>query len=171
MPVVMKEVQTMLGIENLDSNNNSFNEEDNFGAKDVTDLSRKTILEAFSCTECGRCTAVCPANITGKKLSPRKIMMDIRDRVNDVYQMKPNLEGSLFDRITDEEIFACTTCNACVEACPVMINPLKPILELRRFRILNESSGPSDWIPMFTSLENSQSVWAVNESRINWMEK
>ena len=172
MPVVMNEVQTMLGIDKLNAQEAiSFNVEDNFGAKDVTDLSRKTILEAFTCTECGRCTDVCPANMTGKKLSPRKIMMDIRDRAKQVYQMGNNPVGSLFDFIVDEEIFACTTCNACVEACPVMINPVKPILELRRYKILSESAGPNDWIPMFTSLENSQSVWAVNESRTNWIEK
>lgn len=172
MPVVMAEVQNMLGIQELNSNESSApGAEDNFGAKDVTDLSRKTILEAFSCTECGRCTDACPANLTGKKLSPRKIMMDIRDRASAVYHMKDSMEGSLFDIISDEEIFACTTCNACVDACPVMINPLKPILELRRYKILNESSGPSDWLPMFTSLENSQSVWAVSESRTNWIEK
>jgi ferredoxin len=172
MPVVMNEVRGMLGIEKLNPpENHLLSADDNFGAKDITDLSRKTILEAFSCTECGRCTDVCPANITGKKLSPRKIMMDIRDRTNQVYRNRDHPSGSLFDFIDDEEIFACTTCNACVEACPVMINPLKPILELRRYKILSESSGPNDWIAMFNSLENGQSVWAINESRTNWIEQ
>mgnify|MGYP001549943555 FL=1 len=172
MPVIMNEVREMLGIEILESEEKlHLKEDDNFGAKDITDLSQKTILEAFSCTECGRCTDVCPANITGKKLSPRKIMMDIRDRTNQFYQNRNQPNGSLFDFITNEEIFACTTCNACVEACPIMINPLKPILELRRYKILSESSGPSDWMPMFNSLENGQSVWAVNESRTNWIEQ
>lgn len=171
MPLVMTEVKNMLGIGSSNSSEyNNLNPDENFGAKDVTDLSRKTILEAFSCTECGRCTSVCPANITGKKLSPRKIMMDIRDRAQEIYKKGDCPDGSLFDLIKDEEIFACTTCNACVEACPVMINPLKPILELRRYKILSESSGPTEWVPMFTSLENSQSVWAVNENRTNWME-
>lgn len=149
-----------------------------FGAKDVFGLSWKTLLDAYTCTECGRCTEQCPANLTGKKLSPRKVMMDIRDRVDEVSNtMAANSEmtaenyddgKSLFDRITPEELHACTTCQACVEACPVTINPLDPILALRRYEILTESKGPNDWIPMFTSIENNGAVWAVGDSRDDW---
>ncbi|MGB4837824.1 MAG: (Fe-S)-binding protein, partial [Saprospiraceae bacterium] len=142
-------------------------------------------------TECGRCSAVCPANVTGKKLSPRKIMMDIRDRAEEVgrnissgnmkyAKTKDNsaikhLTGSnyddgktLFDYISRAEIHACTTCNACVEACPVMIDPLEPILKLRRYEILTESAGPADWVPMFTAMENSGCVWQIPEEREKW---
>ncbi len=154
---------------------------DYFGASDVHQLSWTTLLQAFSCTECGRCTSVCPANQTGKKLSPRKIMMDIRDRSeqivkNKVYHFDPSngqteiTDGkSLYDIISREELYACTTCNACVEACPVGINPLKPIIELRRYDILMNSGGPQDWLPMFNSLENNQSVWAMSEPRTQWL--
>ena len=151
-----------------------------FGAKDIFDLKWKNILDAYSCTECGRCTSVCPANLTGKKLSPRKVLMDIRDRAEEVgktiqsgAQTKEsyNDEKSLFDYISREEIHACTTCNACVEACPIMINPLEPILELRRYEILTESAGPQDWMPMFTSIENSGAVWQVPDEREKWLKE
>jgi len=150
----------------------------NFGTKDIFDLSWKNILDAYTCTECGRCTSVCPANLTDKKLSPRKILMDIRDRTTEValqvrtndYQVEGFDDGkSLFDYITDEEIFACTTCNACVEACPVMIDPLEPILELRRYRILTDAAGPAEWTPMFTSLENTGAVWQMPSERADWI--
>jgi Fe-S oxidoreductase len=164
----------------------------NFGANDIFDLSWKNILDAYTCTECGRCTSECPANLTGKKLSPRKVMMDIRDRVEEVATnldskaikfisedkrtdgarlSKENYSDgkSLFDYISKEEIHACTTCNACVEACPVLINPLDPILALRRYDILTESAGPPDWLPMFNSIENSGSVWQVTQTREDWV--
>lgn len=192
MPDIMNEVKSMMGLipeSEIDPNA----ELPEFGAKDVFDLSWKNLLDSYTCTECGRCSSVCPANITGKKLSPRKIMMDIRDRVTEVGEnidsgqekflnaeaksnneslSKTNYEDgkSLFDYISREEIHACTTCNACVEACPVMINPLEPILKLRRYEILTESAGPAEWTPMFTSIENSGSVWAVPESRDSWRE-
>jgi len=162
-----------------------------FGSKDIFDLSWKNILEAYTCTECGRCTSVCPANMTGKKLSPRKVMMDIRDRAHEVginlragseTHISADKKGegvvlsrdnyddgkSLFDYISNEEIYACTTCNACVEACPVMINPLEPILAMRRYDILTNSSGPSDWLPMFNSVENGGAVWQMPEERVAW---
>lgn len=162
-----------------------------FGSKDIFDLSWKNMLDAYSCTECGRCTSVCPANLTGKKLSPRKVLMDIRDRAEEVGR---NLDSgkeefiaadkkgegvvlsadnyddgkSLFDYISSEELHACTTCNACVEACPVMINPLEPILKMRRYEILTLSQGPSDWLPLFNSIENSGSAWSIPQDRDKW---
>ena len=188
MPEIMNEVKTMMGL--VEESEEVSDELPEFGSKDVFDLSWKNILDAYSCTECGRCTSVCPANLTGKKLSPRKIMMDIRDRVTEVginldsgaknfissesngsdSLTKENYDDgkTLFDYISREEIHACTTCNACVEACPILINPLEPILKMRRYEILTESAGPPDWIPMFTSIENSGSVWQVPDERANW---
>jgi len=176
MPAIMHEVQSMFGIETKDPSPNS--DDMDFGANDIFSLSWRNLLEAYSCTECGRCTSVCPANLTGKLLSPRKIMMDIRDRADEVgANMDAGLfmkdgkydDGkSLFDRIQLEEIHACTTCNACVEACPVMISPLDSILQLRRYEILTMSAGPQEWLPMFNSLENSGSVWAMTQSRDEW---
>lgn len=190
MPEIMNEVKSMLGLMDASTESNG-GELPEFGAKDVMDLSRKNILNAYTCTECGRCTAVCPANLTGKKLSPRKIMMDIRDRADEIGR---NLESgdakyisasakenagkltaanyddgkSLFDYISREEIHACTTCNACVEACPVMIDPLEPILKLRRYEILSESAGPAEWVPMFTAMENGGCVWQIPAEREAW---
>ncbi len=188
MPEIMHEVKSMMGLEEASQD---FNEElPKFGANDVMDLSWKNILDAYSCTECGRCTAQCPASITGKKLSPRKIMMDVRDRATEIGSKlrsgKPefikadakdrsvltkhnfNDGKSLFDLISKEEIRACTTCNACVEACPVMIDPLDIILQLRRYEVLTESSTAESWTPMFTSMENQGSVWQVPQERAAW---
>jgi len=191
MPEIMNEVKSMMGL--VEDTGEMSEEIPEFGSKDVMDLSWKNILEAYTCTECGRCTSVCPANITGKKLSPRKIMMDIRDRATEVGDnirsgdvkyiaedkqeegvqlSKENYDDgkSLFDYISNEELYACTTCNACVEACPVMINPLEPILAMRRYDILTNSAGPGDWLPMFNSVENSGAVWSVSEDRGAWKE-
>jgi len=191
MPAIMNEVKSMMGLIPEAEAGAMDAELPEFGSKDVFDLSWKTIMDAYTCTECGRCTAVCPANITGKKLSPRKVMMDIRDRAEEVGRNIDSGSGkylseadrianvkltadnyddgkSLFDYITREELHACTTCNACVEACPVMINPLTPIMDLRRYEILTESAGPSDWVPMFTSIENSGAVWQVPDERGKW---
>ena len=147
-----------------------------FGAKDVTDLSWKNILDAYTCTECGRCTSMCPANITGKKLSPRKIMMDVRDRVEElgIYQTTNGKESVdekslLNDYITKEEVMACTSCNACVEACPVLINPLEIIVDVRRYLIMEESNSPAEWNNMFTNIENGGSPWQFSPmDRANW---
>ncbi|MEP7195660.1 MAG: (Fe-S)-binding protein [Saprospiraceae bacterium] len=172
IPEIENEVRGMLGLQTVELTQ----ARESFGAKDINELSWRTILEAYSCTECGRCTSVCPANLTGKKLSPRKIIMDIRDRADEIgNQLAENNQKvfqedgkNLFDRISSEELYACTACNACVEACPVLINPLKPILEMRRYDILMRSGGPSEWLPMFNSLENNQSVWQVPNSRDAW---
>lgn len=181
MPEVMNEVKSMLGLTEEDPGADTDGDLPEFGAGDVMALSWKNILDAYSCTECGRCTAECPANVTGKKLSPRKIMMDVRDRATEIGQTlamnpemtKENYEDgkNLFDRISPEELHACTTCNACVEACPVLINPMDIILQMRRYEILTLAAGPSDWTSMFTSMENTGAVWQVPEERIAWIEK
>jgi len=178
MPIITREVRSMLGLPVAEETIST--EPTRFGAKDVVDLSRKSLMDAYSCTECGRCTAACPANITGKLLSPRKIMMDTRDRMEeigryqeakktkDVPQEKPLLDGY----ILREEILACTNCNACVEACPVTINPLDIILELRRFAVMEESKAPASWNSMFNNLENQQAPWAYPAAdRLKWMDK
>ncbi len=175
MPEIQKEVRIMMGLEQPDGNASA--ELPEFGANDVFSLSWQNILQAYSCTECGRCTAACPANLTGKKLSPRKVMMDVRDRAEEVGKAVSNGQSavgnyddgkSLFDRITPEEIHACTTCNACVEACPVLINPLDIILKLRRHEILTQSAGPAEWLPMFNAIENNGAAWAMSEEREAW---
>ena len=149
-----------------------------FGAKDVFDLSWKNLLDAYSCTECGRCSTACPANQTGKILSPRKIMMDTRDRLqaagknihtNGVF--KEDGKTLLHDYITVEELRACTTCNACVEACPVSINPLDIILELRRALIMEDSNAPQEWNGMFSNIENNFAPWKFSpDDRDKWTE-
>lgn len=170
IPAITQEIKSMLGLAQDTQANPA--EIPVFGAKDVRDLSWKNLLDAYTCTECGRCTSVCPANLTGKKLSPRKIMMDVRDRLEEINlnNKQEHDTGSLLDRIAETEIWACTTCNACVEECPVQINPLDIIIQLRRHLILNESKGPAEWLPMFNSLENGGAVWQVNEDRDAWMQ-
>jgi len=147
-----------------------------FGAKDATDLSWKNLLDAYSCTECGRCSAACPANITGKLLSPRKIMMDTRDRVEEIGrnintngQFKDDGKTLLHDYISTEELRACTTCNACVQECPVSINPLDIILQLRRYLVMEESSAPQEWNAMFSNTENNFAPWKFSpDERDKW---
>lgn len=147
-----------------------------FGAKDVTDLTWKNLMDAYTCTECGRCTAECPANITGKKLSPRKIMMDTRDRLEEVGRnidrkgKDYNDKKSLLDTyITREEIWACTTCNACVTACPVNIDPLSIIVELRRYIVMEESQAPPSLNGMFNNIETNGAPWKYSqEDRGEW---
>ncbi len=149
-----------------------------FGAKDVQDLTWKNLMDAYSCTECGRCTSVCPANITGKLLSPRKIMMDTRDRLVEVgkniqknKEFKDDGKSLLDDYITREEVWACTTCNACVEACPVNIDPLNIIVELRRYAVMEESQAPASINVMFGNIENNGAPWKYAQAdRANWRE-
>lgn len=150
-----------------------------FGAKDIFDLSWKNLLDAYSCTECGRCTAACPANITGKKLSPRTIMMKTRDRSEEVGK-NINANGTFIDDnktllhnyITEEELRACTTCNACVEACPVSISPLDIILQQRRYLIMEESNAPQEWNGMFSNTENNFAPWKFSpDERDKWAEE
>lgn len=175
MPEIQKEVRIMMGLDQPDGAAPA--ELPEFGANDVMSLRWTNILQAYSCTECGRCTAACPANQTGKKLSPRKVMMDVRDRADEIganldsgkFTLENYQDGkSLFDYISPEEIHACTTCNACVEACPVLINPLDIILQLRRHEILTLSAGPSEWMPMFNAIENAGAAWQMGQARDAW---
>jgi heterodisulfide reductase subunit C len=150
-----------------------------FGAKDITDLTWKNLLDAYSCTECGRCTSNCPANITGKLLSPRKIMMDTRDRMVEVGEGirkngKDFNDGKslLNDYITEEEIWACTSCNACVEACPVNIDPLSIIVDLRRSLVMEESKMPTELAGMLTNIENNGAPWQFAQAdRLKWADE
>ena len=150
-----------------------------FGAKDVFDLSWKNLLDAYSCTECGRCSAACPANQTGKLLSPRKIMMDTRDRleavgknINTNGEFKDDGKTLLNDHITVEELRACTTCNACVQECPVSISPLDIILELRRSLVMEDSNAPQEWNVMFSNIENNFAPWKFSpDDRDKWVEE
>jgi ferredoxin len=151
----------------------------NFGAKDVFDLSWRNLLDAYSCTECGRCSAACPATQTGKALSPRKIMMDTRDRLEDVGKninvnkvYKDDSKKLLHDYISVEELRACTTCNACVEECPVSISPLEIILELRRSLVMEESNAPQEWNAMFNNVENNFAPWKFSpDERDKWTQE
>ncbi|MGI9192706.1 MAG: 4Fe-4S dicluster domain-containing protein [Chitinophagaceae bacterium] len=147
-----------------------------FGARDVRDLSWKNLMDAYSCTECGRCSSACPANLTGKKLSPRKIMMATRDRLESLgasineNKEAENTQTLLHDYITVEELRACTTCNACVEACPVGISPLDIIVQLRRNLIMEESNAPQEWNMMFGNIENNMAPWKFSpDDRDAWI--
>lgn len=187
MPAITKEVQLALGIESTVAADGSQANENGeqpaelgrFGAKDVPDLSWVDVMGAFSCTQCGRCTAACPANITGKKLSPRKIMMDTRARAEEIV-MNRQQHGAdhddgkalLGDYTTVEEINACTTCQACVNACPVNINPLSIILQMRRFKVMEDAQAPASWNAMFSNVENNMAPWKFSPSdRFNWAEQ
>ena len=175
MPSITKEVKSMLD----ESAEVPAEEEElgQFGAKDVRDFTWKNIMDAYTCTECGRCTSRCPANLTGKKLSPRKVVMDLRDRVEYLgKQIKKNgadfTDGkSLFDQITTEELWACTTCNACTEECPVNIDPVSIILEMRRYLVMEQASAPGEINAIFSNIENNGAPWQFSpEDRLLWTE-
>lgn len=179
MPEITREVQLMLDPNAaMAAGAEPPAEPGRFGAKDVSDLTSVDILGAYSCTECGRCTASCPANITGKLLSPRKIMMDTRDRCEDLakhhYQSGNWEDGKslLGDYTTHEEILACTSCQACVEACPVNIDPLSIINQMRRYIIMEEAASPGQWNTMFSNIENNQAPWQFSPAdRFKWAEE
>lgn len=176
MPNVQQEVIYMFKPETAPVNEDT--EPHKFGAKDIFDLSWKNLLDAYSCTECGRCTVACPANKTGKLLNPRKIMMDTRDRSEEVGRNINKNKNFIDDNktllhnyITTEELRACTTCNACVEECPVSINPLDIILELRRSLVMEESNAPQQWNAMFSNVENNFAPWKFSPGeRDKWTE-
>lgn len=150
-----------------------------FGVKDVQDLTWKNLMDAYTCTECGRCTSSCPQNITGKLLSPRKIVMDVRDRLEEVGKNIDNNNGTFVDDgknlhsyISEAELWACNTCNACVEACPVNINPMEVIVEMRRYKVMEQSASPQSWNMMFNNLENNQAPWQFSPmDRANWTQE
>ncbi|MCE2962615.1 MAG: 4Fe-4S dicluster domain-containing protein [Chitinophagales bacterium] len=174
MPEILHEIKSMMGEPVEASDPNAMPK---FGAKDIFDLSQKNLLDAYACTECGRCTSACPANQTGKKLSPRKIMMDTRDRLEEVGKLmeannnewKEDGKSLLHNYISVEELRGCTTCNACVEECPINISPLDIIVQLRRNLIMEESNSPQEWNGMFGNIENNGAPWKFAQSeRGNW---
>jgi heterodisulfide reductase subunit C len=179
MENVQQEVQYMLHPELAASNVEGQTQTGSFGAKDIFDLKWKNLLDAYTCTECGRCTAACPANLTGKLLSPRKIMMATRDRMQDVRtnikqngSFKDDGKKLLHDYISVEELRACTSCNACVEECPVGINPLDIIFSLRRALIMEESNAPAEWNAMFSNVENNFAPWKFSpDERDKWAQE
>jgi heterodisulfide reductase subunit C len=177
MKRVEQEVEYMFKPELAPANSDAqTQDQEKFGAKDIFDLSWKNLLDAYTCTECGRCTAACPANQTGKLLSPRKIMMDTRDRMHDVRDnikengtFKDDGKTLLHNYITAEELLACTSCNACVQECPVCINPLDIIFSLRRALIMEESNAPAEWNAMFSNIENNFAPWKFSpDERDKW---
>jgi heterodisulfide reductase subunit C len=180
---VTKEVNLMLNDSSTDQEENfeeNSNEMIKFGASDVSDLNWLQLLNAYSCTECGRCTSVCPANITGKKLSPRKIMMNTRDRLEEVSRNIDKNKGSFVndgkklidDYISREELWACTSCNACVEECPISIDPLSIILDMRRYLVMEEASAPAELNNMMSNIENNGAPWPYNQmDRLNWKDE
>jgi heterodisulfide reductase subunit C len=173
---VYKEVKAMLDPDSDPYSTDNLNETEIFGAKDVFDLNWFQLLSAYTCTECGRCSSECPANQTGKLLSPRSIMMKTRDRIEEVGKnldknkvFKDDGKNLLNDYITKEELWACTTCNACVESCPIGIDPLSIIIDLRRYMVMEESSAPNEINNMMNNLENNGAPWPFNQQdRLNW---
>ncbi len=178
MPAITKEVKLMLN-EDFSEQTEDEDVEVAFGAKHITDLTWKSLMDAYTCTECGRCTSSCPANITGKKLSPRKIMMDTRNRLEEAGKwirkqkakdlLKADDGRSLFDYINNEELWACTTCNACTMECPVNIDQVSIIIEMRRHLVMEESSAPAPLNSMFSNIENNGAPWQFSpEDRMLW---
>ena len=152
--------------------NNTTNQE-RFGAKDANDLNRVQLLNAYSCTECGRCTSNCPANQTGKLLSPRKILMDTRKRISEIGNNKrkglKDNKSLLGDYITKEELWACTSCNACTDSCPIELDPMSIIMDMRRYLVMEESAAPSELNLIFNNIENNGAPWQFSSAdRLNW---
>ena len=178
MPEIQREVLYAMQPEMVPANATQ-EENKKFGAKDVFDLSWKNLLDAYTCTECGRCTAACPANQTGKILSPRKIMMDTRDRMeevgNNIDKNKNFVDDGktlLHDYISTEELWACTSCQACVQVCPVLIHPLHIINQLKRYLALEESNQPAEWNGMYSNIENNFAPWKFSpDDRDKWAEE
>ncbi|MGZ5190595.1 MAG: 4Fe-4S dicluster domain-containing protein, partial [Flavisolibacter sp.] len=176
MPEIQREVLYAMQPETVPSDE-AQQEHKKFGAKDVNDLSWKNLLDAYTCTECGRCTEACPANQTGKLLSPRKIMMDTRDRMEEIGNLRDkssefNGKTLLHDYITPEELWACTSCQACVQVCPVLIHPLDIINQLKRYLALEESNQPSEWNGMYSNIENNFAPWKFSpDERDKWAEE
>jgi heterodisulfide reductase subunit C len=175
MPSITNEIKLMLDPSASIETPAEGNEIGQFGAKDATDLTWKHLMDAYTCTECGRCTSGCPASMTGKKLSPRKVVMDLRDRIEEVgsYVRKHGADAvdgkSLFDKTTAEELWACTTCNACVQECPVNIDPVAIILELRRYLVMEKAAAPGELNTTFSNIENNGAPWQFsNEDRMQW---
>jgi heterodisulfide reductase subunit C len=177
LSTVTSEVKLMMNPD-ADVSSEDVDEIPKFGASDIFDLTNLQLLNAYSCTECGRCTSVCPANITGKKLSPRKVMMDTRDRTEEVSR-NIDKNGSFVndnktlinDYVLKEEIWACTSCNACVDECPISIDPLSIILDMRRYLVMEESSAPVELNNMMSNIENNGAPWPYNQmDRLNWNE-
>ncbi len=179
MPEIQREVLYAMQPETIPADA-AAEEKKNFGAKDVSDLSWKNLLDAYTCTECGRCTQACPANQTGKLLSPRKIMMDTRDRMEEIGYNRDKNGGQfaddgkalLHDYISTEELWACTSCQACVQVCPVLINPLNIINQLKRYLALEESNQPGEWNAMYSNVENNFAPWKFSpDERDRWAEE
>lgn len=178
MPEVQREVMYAMQPETVPAEPSTESPQ-KFGAKDVMDLSWKNLMDAYTCTECGRCTEACPANQTGKLLSPRKIMMDTRDRMEEVGtkrdqdgQFKEDGKSLLHDYITTEELWACTACQACVQVCPVLIHPLHIINQLKRYLALEESNQPGEWNGMYSNIENNFAPWKFSpDERDRWAEE
>jgi len=179
MPEIQREVLYAMQPEIIPADASAAETHKKFGARDVFDLRWKNLLDAYSCTECGRCSAACPANLTGKLLSPRTIMMKTRDRVEAIGknlnangEFKDDGKTLLRDYISEEELRACTTCNACVEECPVSISPLDIILQLRRYLVMEESNAPQEWNSMFSNTENNFAPWKLApDDRDKWAEE
>ena len=176
-PHIKNEVMLMMYPEKLISDNEG-STPDKFGANDIFDLKWTQLMNAYSCTECGRCTEVCPANLTGKKLSPRKIMMDTRDRLEEVGKnidankgvFKDDNKKLLNNYISAEELWACTTCNACVDACPIAIDPLSIIMDMRQYLVMEQSAAPQELNAMMSNIENNGAPWPFsNQDRLQWV--